>query len=81
MPTTQRKALSPVSGLGMVSLCALVIACSPPAEGTSQPGGLPSGSYKDFTPEQLVRAFNIRENEVPVRDMPGWAPPTKVEVV
>ena len=80
-PTTQRKALPRAPRLGIVSLCSLAIACSPPAEDRSQPGGLPSGSYEDFTPEQLVRAFNLRESDVPVRDMPGWAPPTKVVVV
>jgi len=73
--------------LAMAGSCALAIACSPApdgppqAEALPQPDGLPSGSYEDFTPEQLVRAFDLRESEVPARDMPGWAPPTKVVVV
>ncbi len=47
----------------------------------SEPSAPPTGSYEDFTPEELVRVFNLRENDVPVREMPGWASPKKVVVV
>jgi len=77
MPITHRKIVPPV----MIGLCTFAIACAPPAKDMSQPEGLPSGSYEDFTPEQLVRVFNVRESEVPVRDMPRWVPPTNVVVV
>ncbi len=87
MLATQQKPRRRASALAVIALCTLAAACSPSAEsaaqaeGLPQPEGLPSGSYEDFTPEELVRAFNLRESDVPVRDMPGWAPPTKVVVV
>jgi phosphoglycerate dehydrogenase-like enzyme len=87
MLATQQKPRRRISALAVVGLCTLAVGCSPSAEsarqaeGLPQPEGLPSGSYEDFTPEELVRVFNLRESDVPVRDMPGWAPPSKVVVV
>ena len=41
----------------------------------------PTGSYENLTPEELVRVFELRESDVPVREVPGWAPARKVVVV
>jgi hypothetical protein len=65
----------------VVGVCALVLACSGGEEPPPEPSGPPTGSYEDFTPEELVRVFNLRENDVPVRELPGWTPPQKVVVV
>jgi phosphoglycerate dehydrogenase-like enzyme len=65
----------------MVGLCSLILACSPEVEGPREPAAPPTGSYEDFTPEELVRAFDLRESDAPVRELPGWAPPEKVVVV
>jgi phosphoglycerate dehydrogenase-like enzyme len=76
----------------VTGVCALVLACSgggetpapgePPAlPSPREPTAPPTGSYENFTSEELVRVFDLRENDVPVRDLPGWAPPEKVVVV
>jgi phosphoglycerate dehydrogenase-like enzyme len=65
----------------LVGVCALVLACSGSGEAPREPSGPPTGSYEDFTPEELVRVFDLRESDVPVRKLPGWAPPEKVVVV
>jgi phosphoglycerate dehydrogenase-like enzyme len=65
----------------VVGVCALVLACSGSREGAPEPSAPPTGSYEEFTPEELVRVFNLRESDVPVRELPGWAPPEKVVVV
>ncbi len=65
----------------LVGVCALVLACSGSGEAPREPSGPPTGSYEDFTPEELVRVFDLRESDVPVRELPGWAPPEKVVVV
>ncbi|MCZ6915398.1 MAG: hypothetical protein O7I93_01365, partial [Gemmatimonadetes bacterium] len=65
----------------MVGICTLVLACSPGAEDPPEPSAPPTGSYEDFTPEELVRVFGLRESDVPVRELPGWASPEKVVVV
>ncbi|MEE9470276.1 MAG: hypothetical protein V3W32_01050, partial [Gemmatimonadota bacterium] len=65
----------------VVGVCALALACSGGTEGLREPEAPPTGSYEDFTPEELVRVFDIRESDVPVRELPGWAPPEKVVVV
>ncbi len=59
----------------------LVLACSSGAEDFPELSTPPTGSYEDFTSEELVQAFGLREHDVPVRDLPGWAPPQKVVVV
>jgi phosphoglycerate dehydrogenase-like enzyme len=41
----------------------------------------PTGSYENLTSEELVELFDLRESDVPVREVPGWAPPRKVVVV
>ena len=64
-----------------VGVCALVLACSGGEEAHPEPSTPPTGSYEDFAPEELVRVFDIRESDVPVRELPGWAPPEKVVVV
>ncbi len=51
------------------------------SEGPEEPFAPPTGSYEDFTPEELARVFGLRESEVPMRELPGWAPPTRVIVV
>jgi phosphoglycerate dehydrogenase-like enzyme len=65
----------------VVGVCAFVLACSGGGEGFPEPSAPPTGSYEDFTSEELVQAFGIRESDVPVRELPGWAPPEKVVVV
>ena len=65
----------------VVGACALALACSGGEEGPPEPSAPPTGSYEDFTPEELVQVFSLRESDVPVRELPGWAPPEKVVVV
>jgi phosphoglycerate dehydrogenase-like enzyme len=62
-------------------VCTLLLACSGGAESPREPQAPPTGSYEDFTPERLVEVFDLREDDVPVRELPGWAPPEKVVVV
>jgi phosphoglycerate dehydrogenase-like enzyme len=75
----------------MVGACALTLACSggedsspsPSASDGSfpEPFAPPTGSYEDFTPEELVRVFSLRESDVAMRDLPDWVSPKKVVVV
>lgn len=65
----------------VVGIYALVLACSGGEEVLPEPSAPPTGSYEDFTSEELVQTFDLRENDVPVRELPGWAPPEKVVVV
>jgi phosphoglycerate dehydrogenase-like enzyme len=71
----------------VIGLFASILACSggeerPPEESAVfEPSAPPTGSYENFTPEELVRVFGLREHDVPVREVPGWAPPQKVVVV
>jgi phosphoglycerate dehydrogenase-like enzyme len=65
----------------MAGVCALTVSCSGGGGGFPEPSAPPTGSYENFTPEELVQVFDLRENDVPVRDLPGWAPPQKVVVV
>ena len=65
----------------VVGACALALACSGGEEGPPEPSAPPTGSYEDFTPEELVQVFSLRESDVPVRELPGWAPPERVVVV
>ena len=71
--------------------CALLLSLSAGCSGAGEPApattsaqaaaSAPAGSYENLTAEELVRAFELRESDVPVRELPGWAPPTKVVVV
>jgi phosphoglycerate dehydrogenase-like enzyme len=72
----QLVALSLVAGV-----CVLNFGCSGREEAPPEPSGPPTGSYEDFTSEELVRVFDLREDDVPVREHPGWAPPQQVVVV
>ena len=65
----------------MVGVSALALACSAGEERPREPSAPPTGSYEGFTSEELVQVFGLRESEVPVRELPGWAPPKKVVVV
>ena len=65
----------------VVGVYALALACTGGEEGPPEPSNPPTGSYENFTPEELIRVFDIRESDVPVRELPGWAPPEKVVVV
>ncbi|MCJ7627184.1 MAG: D-2-hydroxyacid dehydrogenase [Longimicrobiales bacterium] len=60
---------------------ASILACSGGEAPPPEPSAPLTGSYEDFTSEELVQAFDLRESDVPVRDLPGWAPPKKVVVV
>ena len=88
MPTATSTRKQPVAWPLMIGACALTLACSAGEEGapeasasTLEPSAPPTGSYEDFTPEELVRVFSLREHDTPVRDLPGWAPPKRVVVV
>ncbi len=87
LSTLKRLAAGPL----MVGACALTLACSG-GEGSSpgpsasdpsfsEPFAPPTGSYEDFTPEELVRVFSLRESDVAMRDLPDWVSPKKVVVV
>ncbi len=87
LSTLKRIAAGPL----MVGGCALTLACSG-GEGSSpgpsasdpsfsEPFAPPTGSYEDFTPEELVRVFSLRESDVAMRDLPDWVSPKKVVVV
>jgi len=87
LSTLKRLAAGPL----MVGACALALACSG-GEGSSpgpsasdpsfsEPFAPPTGSYEDFTPEELVRVFSLRESDVAMRDLPDWVSPKKVVVV
>jgi phosphoglycerate dehydrogenase-like enzyme len=87
LSTLRRLAAGPL----MVGACALALACSG-GEGSSpgpsasdpsfsEPFAPPTGSYEDFTPEELVRVFSLRESDVAMRDLPDWVSPKKVVVV
>ena len=65
----------------VVGVCALVLACSGGGDEFPEPSAPLTGSYEDFTSEELVQAFGLRESDVPVRELPGWAPPERVVVV
>lgn len=65
----------------MIGVCSLVLACSGGEEPPPEPSPPPTGSYEDFTSQELVEAFGLRESDVPVRELPGWVPPEKVVVV
>ncbi len=71
----------------MVCMVAMAMACTGDAESPSlpsaspEPTGPPTGSYEDFTPERLIEVFDLREHDVPVREVPGWIPPERVVVV
>ncbi len=81
MSTAQLTRRHLVAWILVVGACALVLACAGGGEGPPEPAAPPTGSYEDFTPEELVQVFDLRESGVPVRELPGWAPPEKVVVV
>ena len=55
----------------LIGLSASVLACSGGGDVSPEPSAFPeplpppTGSYEDFTPEELVRVFDLRESEVP----------------
>jgi phosphoglycerate dehydrogenase-like enzyme len=68
-----------------VGIAAFALSCSDveepaPAQAVPDPVAPPTGSYEDFTPEQLIETFGLREDDVSMRDFPGWAPPDRVVV-
>lgn len=65
----------------VAGVCALALACAGGGEASPESPTPPRGSYEDFSPQELVQAFDLREGDVPVRELPGWAPPKKVVVV
>ncbi len=62
-------------------LFASALACSGGGDAAPQPSAPPTGAYENFSSEELVRVFSLREHDTPVRDVPGWSPPEKVVVV
>jgi phosphoglycerate dehydrogenase-like enzyme len=64
----------------VISVTAFALSCSDGGEVASEPAGPPTGSYEDFTSEQLVEVFDLREDAVPIRESPGWDSPEKVVV-
>ena len=81
MPTAQLTRRQLVALPLLAGVCVLNFACSGSEQAPPEPSGPPTGSYEDFTPEELVQVFNLRESDVPVRELSGWAPPQKVVVV
>ena len=81
MSTAQLNRRQLVARPFVVGVCALVLACSGGADEFPEPSAPLTGSYEDFTSEELVQAFGLRESDVPVRELPGWAPPKRVVVV
>ena len=75
--TLPTKAAMLAMGIGFVLSA---VSCSDGQEVASEPAAPPTGSYEDFTPEQLVEAFGLREADAPIRELPGWAPPERVVV-
>ena len=64
----------------LLGLWAMMLSCTSGEETPPDVAGPPTGSYEDFTPEELIRVFDLRVNHTPVREMPGWVPPEKVVV-
>lgn len=65
----------------VTGLCLLLVACSGGDDLHREPSAPPTGSYEDFTSEQLVEVFDLRVSDVPVREVSGWAPPERVVVL
>jgi len=78
----------------VLALLASTLACSGGEDGSPEPATTsdpsvtstdpmapPTGSYEDFSPERLIEVFDLRVNDTPIRDVPGWVPPEKVVVV
>ncbi len=70
-------ALLTLAGAG----CASEASDPPQTPESPETSRLWAGSYEDITPEELLDAFDLRESDVPVRELPGWAPPERVVVV
>jgi phosphoglycerate dehydrogenase-like enzyme len=64
-----------------VMFCALLFGCSDGVETAPDSSAPPARSNEDLSSEEFVQAFNLRESDVAVRDLPGWAPPKRVVVV
>lgn len=79
----------------LLAACTLLLSCaqesevspegSPGADATWTPGyGVappPTGSYERFSSEELIRIFDLRVSELPIREHPGWSRPERVVVV
>lgn len=73
-------------GSMLTTLLLITNACSgggeAPADSSAfpEPMAPPTGSYEDFSSDQLMEVFGLRESDVPISESPGWAPPEKVVV-
>ena len=70
------------SAIGVLSLAGVtcLVACSNEEQITLGLDDYRIEDYADLSPEDLVQKFNLRESDVAVRDLPGWAPLKKVVV-
>jgi phosphoglycerate dehydrogenase-like enzyme len=70
----------------LISLPVLAFGCagdqatSDGASVGSDPPPPPTGSYEEFSSEELIDVFGLREGDAPIRESPGWVPPEKVVV-
>ena len=65
----------------LVAVCLLGVSCAGEQALPPQPSAPPTGSYEAFSPQELMRVFDLREGDVPVREVPGWVAPERVVVV
>lgn len=86
MTKSPRNPRPKIAGSFMVGLSLLSLTCTGgterPAESSAYPDPLPppTGSYEDFSSEQLIETFGLREADTPISESPGWTPPEKVVV-
>ncbi len=70
------------SAIGVLSLAGVtcLVACSNEEQTTPGLDNYRLENYADLSSEDFVQKFNLRESDVAVRDLPGWAPLKKVVV-
>ena len=82
MATAKMFMIGTRSAIGVLSLTGVtcLAACSNEEQTTPGLDNYRLEDYADLSPEDLVQKFNLRESDVAVRDLPGWAPLKKVVV-
>ena len=69
----------------LIVLVAILNSCVPgdgeiPSADSTERAPFSVEDYAQLTPDEFVDKFNLRESDLPVREMPGWAPLQKVVV-